>query len=328
MNQQDLAIQARGLSKKFRVGVRLKVSEALMGLDLDVPRGEVFGFLGPNGAGKTTTIKILVGLLKPDSGHAKIFGQTLPHVHIRKKIAYLPELPDFYDYLRPSEFLFHCGRLFGMDTPTLKRRVPELLERVGLDPSEKRPMRKFSKGMLQRCGIAQAMLPDPDLYILDEPMGGLDPLGRRWVKDLIGELSEAGKTVFFSSHVLAEAQAVCHRVAFLNKGKLIAQGTTREFLAADAGTWEILVLGDEALKDKEIKAAVSSTRPAGPDSLLALAHDQAPEQVLPLLAQKGYKLMGVERRHASLEDVFIRLIKNDTAQNHTGQGEEKKSQEP
>lgn len=314
MTQKDLAIQIRGLTKKFRLGLRLKVSKALAGLDLDVPQGEVFGFLGPNGAGKTTTIKILVGLLKPDSGYAKIFGKDLPDVKVRKRLAYLPELPDFYDYLRPTEFLFHCGRLFGMDTPTLKRRVPELLQRVGLDPSEKRPMRKFSKGMLQRCGIAQAMLPDPDLYILDEPMGGLDPLGRRWVKDLIGELSQQGKTVFFSSHVLAEAEAVCHRVAFLNKGKLVAQGTTSEFLGSQVGTWEILLLGDKALGDDGLKATVSKLRPAGPDTLLTLAHEQQPEQVLPMLAEKGYKLLGVERRHASLEDVFIRLVQNDTQQ--------------
>ncbi len=315
MTQEHLAIQTRGLTKKFRVGVRLKVSKALLGLDLDVPKGEVFGFLGPNGAGKTTTIKILVGLLRPDSGSAKIFGHTLPDVRVRKRLAYLPELPDFYDYLRPGEFLTHCGKLFGMDSATLRQRVPKLLERVGLEPNEKRPMRKFSKGMLQRCGIAQAMLPDPDLYILDEPMGGLDPLGRRWVKDLIGELSQQGKTVFFSSHVLAEAEAVCHRVAFLNKGKLIAQGPTMDFLGGQVGTWEILVVGDEARKNEQVKALVEEVRPAGPDTLLILANHQQPEQVLPTLAQRGHKLRGVERRHTSLEDVFIRLVNNDSVKN-------------
>ncbi len=308
MTGDGQAIRIRSLEKTFRSGVFRRRSPALNGLDLDVAAGEVFGFLGPNGAGKTTAIKILVGLLKADAGQALVFGRPAGDVGTRRRIAYLPELPDFYDYLKPGEFLAHCGRLSGLDRMTIRQRVPELLERVGLEPDERRPLRKFSKGMLQRTGIAQAMLADPDLYILDEPMGGLDPIGRRWIKNLILDLARQGKTVFFSSHVLAEAEAVCDRVAFLHQGRLVAQGATTGFLDRHAGNWEILVSGEKVRDDEAIAKIVAGVEPSGPDSLLTLAEDRAPESVLPALAERGYRLRTVQRRHASLEDAFIRMV--------------------
>lgn len=311
MSDQTQAIRIRALTKTFRTGLRRRRTRALEGLDLEVAPGEILGFLGPNGAGKTTTIKILVGLLRPDNGQAWVFGHPAGSVQARRGLAYLPELPDFYDYLSPVEFLSHAGRLAGMETAAIRRRVAELLERVGLDPNERRHLKKFSKGMLQRVGIAQAMLADPDLYILDEPMGGLDPLGRRWMKDLILELGRAGKTVFFSSHVLAEAEAVCDRVAFLHRGRLVAQGELRQVLQAQAGSWEILVEGEAVRTDKAIQAQAASLQPAGADTMLVPAADAGPEGLVRALMDSGHRILSVGQRHASLEEVFIRAMDAD-----------------
>ena len=308
MKPTTAAIRMTELHKTFRTGLRRRPTAALRGLELEVAPGQVFGFLGPNGAGKTTAIKILVGLLRPDAGSAELLGRPVADPAARRPVAYLPELPDLYDYLRPAELLGHIGRLAGLDRTTLARRVPELLERVGLAPDEKRPLRKFSKGMLQRCGIAQAMLTDPELYILDEPMGGLDPIGRRWVKELIGELGRSGKTVFFSSHVLTEAEAVCDRVAFLRAGRLVAQGETSELLAQAGAGWELLVRGRQVRDDAALAARALEMRAAGPDTLLLLAGDQDPDAVVAELLRRGHALGGLHRRQASLEDVFIGLV--------------------
>jgi ABC-2 type transport system ATP-binding protein len=304
----SVAIQMRGLHKTFRVGLRRRPTAALRGLDLEVGAGEVFGFLGPNGAGKTTAIKILVGLLRADRGEALLFGTPATEVAARRTLAYLPELPDFYDYLRPGELLRHCGRLSGIPAADLRRRVPELLSRVGLSPDERRPIRKFSKGMLQRLGLAQTLLADPQLYILDEPMSGLDPLGRRWVKDLILELGRQGKTVFFSSHILSEAEAVCHRVAFIHQGQVVAQGALAEVLRGQGAIWEILLAGEGARADAEVARLGGRVEPSGPDSLLSLPPGQTPEGVLPVLLARGHRLLSVTPRHASLEEAFIRII--------------------
>ncbi len=310
MNANAKAIEIRSLSKTFYVGLRRKKTVALKSLDLEVERGEIFGFLGPNGAGKTTTIKILVGLLRPDSGTAHLFGNSVRGNRARQQIAYLPELPDFYDYLTPGEFLKHCGRLSGLDYKDLRQRIPEILDRVGLNPIEKRAMRKFSKGMLQRVGIAQTLLADPDLYIMDEPQGGLDPLGRRWVKDLILELAQAGKTVFFSSHVLADAEAVCDRVAFLQNGQLIAQGTLRDLIRAQPGQWEVMVEGSAVLADEELKALTQSGQIHGENACLVPAGDAGPDALLPALLAKGYRIRSVKEHFSSLEEIFIDAMDN------------------
>lgn len=315
MNEKHPAIQIQGLTKTFRIGLRRKRTEALRGLDLEVQAGEIFGFLGPNGAGKTTTIKILVGLLKSDQGQAQIFGESIKDAASRARLAYMPELPDFYDYLKPSEFLLHMGNLAGLDRSTSRRRIPELLDRVGLNPDEKRPMRKFSKGMLQRVGLAQTMIGDPDLYILDEPMGGLDPMGRRAVKDLIHDLGSRGKTVFFSSHVLAEAEAVCHRVALMREGKLIRQGELNELLTDKHAPFEILLEGLAAQEDQVLAKKCQSVSPAGKDSLLFLNEGQRPEELMGWLKDNGYRLHGINRRQTSLEDVFIRTMQDEAEGN-------------
>jgi ABC-2 type transport system ATP-binding protein len=311
MNETNTAIKIRSLSKTFKTGLRRKHSVALRGLDLDVAPGEVFGFLGPNGAGKTTTIKILVGLLKPDAGQASLFGRQISDVRARKRIAYLPEMPDFYDYLRPDEFLKHCGHLSGIADSKLDSLVGHLLAKVDLDPEEKRPMRKFSKGMLQRVGIAQTMLADPDLYILDEPMTGLDPIGRRWVKDWILDLKKQGKTVFFSSHILSEAEMVCNRVAFLQKGQLLVQGALDEVLKAQAGNWEILVQGSEIQNDQEITQAADNVLAVGRDTMISFSADPkqlGSQELLQKILNKNHRIYSVNQKQSSLEDVFLKIL--------------------
>ena len=302
------AISIQGLHKTFRTGLRRRRSLAVRGLDLQVAPGEVFGFLGHNGAGKTTTIKILVGLLRADAGRAEIFGVPVGHPEARRRLAYLPELPDFYDYLTPGEFLLHVGSLTGLEPGALRRRVPAVLEEVGLDPNERRAMRKFSKGMLQRVGIAQTLLADPDLYIWDEPMGGLDPFGRRWVKDLLLGLARRGKTVFFSSHVLAEAEAICHRVAILHQGALVDQGAMQELLQRQVGGWEITVEGRALLGDAQLAGFGAEVQEAGPDVLVRLPPERRPEELVAHLIGRGHRLGGVQRQHRSLEDVFLARV--------------------
>jgi len=307
----DTAIFLAGVHKTFRSGLRRRRTRALRGLDLQVERGEIFGFLGPNGAGKTTTIKILVDLLRPDSGEVRILGRSSRDHRARQQLAYLPELPSFYDYLNPVELLNHLGRLAGLDRHTLKKRVPQLLERVGLDPAERRQLRKFSKGMLQRVGFAQAMLAEPEIYILDEPMGGLDPLGRRWAKELISELGKKGKTVFFSSHVLAEAEAVCSRVAFIHRGQRLAEGGLAELLQNDTDRWEILVQGSSVRNDTRVAAAGAAMNEAGEDTLLLVEGESELQQLLRCLLDGGHRVQAVNRQHRSLEDLFVGLMKQE-----------------
>jgi ABC-2 type transport system ATP-binding protein len=304
----NAAIEIQGLEKTFRTGLRRRRAQALCGLDLRVEPGELFGFLGPNGAGKTTTIKILVGLLRASAGRAELFGLPVSEPRARARVAYLPELPDFYDYLTPGEFLRHVGQLQGLAPGLLARRVPEILARVGLEPGERRAMRKFSKGMLQRVGIGQTLLGDPDLLIWDEPMSGLDPLGRRWVKDLLLELGQQGKTVFFSSHILAEAEAICSRVAFIHRGRLVRQGPLAEVLQEESGGFEIVLEGQAALGDPAVVELGGEARAAGPDCQILLPAGRPPEPLLAHLAAAGGRVRSAQRRHRSLEDVFVEQL--------------------
>jgi ABC-2 type transport system ATP-binding protein len=317
MSTPNSIISIQGLTKSFKTSFRRKRAWALRGLDLKVAQGEVFGFLGPNGAGKTTTIKILVGLLRADAGEAFLFGQPVIDARVRRRIAYLPELPDFYDYLTPTEFLFHCGRLSGVDAHTLSSRVPNVIATVGLDPNDRRQLRKFSKGMLQRMGIAQTLLADPDLYIFDEPQTGLDPIGRRWIKDLILDLGKSGKTVFFSSHILAEVEAVCDRVAFLHHGRLVAQGSLAEVLKTETGMWEILVEGPAARTDQNLAPLGFAVRASGPDTILSLPQQRRPEAALSQLIERGYRLRSVSQQQTSLEDVFLKALSSQPTEEKT-----------
>jgi len=214
------AVEIRGLGKSYKTG-KFKTVEALKGLSLSVEQGEVFGFLGPNGAGKSTTIKCLMGLIRPTSGAATIMGQDISSPAAREQVGYLPENPAFYDYLSAEEYLFFVGKVFGMSPERLERRSEEVLKLLELWEPRKRLIRTYSKGMVQRLGLAQVLLHDPAVYILDEPMSGLDPLGRALVKEVILDLKRRGRCVFFSTHITEDVEKVCDRVAVINKGELL-----------------------------------------------------------------------------------------------------------
>lgn len=224
-------ITIAGISKEFKEGIGSKRVMALENLDLEVREGEVFGFLGPNGAGKSTAIKILINLIYPDQGRASIMGKDVRDRETRRHVGYLPENPYFYDYLTAEEMLWFGGRASGLKSPDVKRRSKELLDKVNLSDARKRQLRSYSKGMVQRAGLALALVHDPDVAIFDEPMSGLDPIGRKMVGDLILELKAQGKTVFFSSHILTDIERFCDRVGIIIKGKLRLIDTLEKVLS-------------------------------------------------------------------------------------------------
>jgi len=236
-------IEIEHLRKDFQVGFWGRESVAISDINLSVQEGEIFGFLGPNGAGKTTTIKILMGLIHPTAGTAKLLGQPVGNIKAKSKIGFLPESSHFYEYLTAMEALTFYGGLFGLSKNRLKERIPTLLKQVGLVSSAHLQLRKFSKGMLQRMGIAQSLINDPELIILDEPMSGLDPIGRKEMRELILGLKAQGKTVFFSSHITHDVEMICDRVGILVGGRLLRMG----------GLAEILDTGKETLEDYFIR---------------------------------------------------------------------------
>src|SRR5215471_9962366 len=242
------AIEITGLSKEYAVGFWKKQRRpALKSLNLTVEAGETFGFLGPNGAGKTTTLKLLMGIIFPSAGSATILGRDASDPEVKRKIGFLPEQPYFYDYLSAPELLDYYARLSGVSTAARQQRIGELLEQVGLSDVGSKQLRKFSKGMLQRVGIAQAIIHDPEVIFLDEPMSGLDPVGRHEVRELIQGLKDAGKTIFFSTHILSDAAALCDRVAVIHKGELRGVGVVNDLRTSVAGRTEVIWQGAEAL---------------------------------------------------------------------------------
>jgi len=235
MNERADILQISDLFKTFRVGFLRKKVEAVRGVSFSVTRGEIFGLLGPNGAGKTTTLKVMMGLIKADAGSIRIMGQDASRYSARTHVGFLPENPYFQDYLTPRELLDYYGRLYGMGGKVIGERRDRLLAQVGLEDAARRPLRKFSKGMLQRIGLAQAMLSEPQLLVLDEPMGGLDPIGRKFVADLIHDLNEGGTTILFSSHILSDVERLCDRVVILNHGSKVAEGSIDELVGTGEG---------------------------------------------------------------------------------------------
>jgi ABC-2 type transport system ATP-binding protein len=310
MPSADLIIQIEQLRKVFRVGFWGRRVTAVDGLSLDVSRGEVFGFLGPNGAGKTTTIKMLMGLIYPSGGTATLFGRPVGDPAAKSKVGFLPESPYFYDYLTSREFLRFYGHLFGLRGRTLDKRVDELLELVGMVHARDLQLRKFSKGMLQRVGIAQALINDPELVILDEPMSGLDPIGRKEVRDLIFRLKESGKTVMFSSHILHDAEMLCDRVAMIIKGKLVACGQVSDLI--EHGTTQEV----EMMVDRLSPEGIEQLRPLttkmvlhGERVMAVLASQRHVDEALDVLRAHKAKLAALIPHKASLEDLFIREAK-------------------
>jgi ABC-2 type transport system ATP-binding protein len=305
------AITIDNLTKDYQVGFwRKRPYRALDRLSLEVQTGEIFGFLGPNGAGKTTTLKLLMQLIFPSSGRAEILGRPVGDVAARQRVGYLPENPYFYDYLSADELLQYFGHLFGYSRSEARARAARLLDRVGIGPERRRQqLRKYSKGMIQRVGIAQALLNDPEVIFLDEPMSGLDPLGRREVRSLILELRDQGRTVFFSSHILADAEALCSRVAVLAGGRLAATGRLSDMLAFEIRGWELVIadLRPEVLA--RIAGQLQKTTEISPQRYaLELPLQPSPERILADLTAAGAKLVSLNPIRDTLEDFFVRRV--------------------
>src|SRR4029079_18569619 len=300
------ALATHELTKEYAIGFwRKRPYLALDRLTLAVEPGEGFGFLGPNGAGKTTTLKLLMRWLFPTGGGAELLGKPIGDLSVRRRIGYLPEHPYFYDYLTAEELLSYFASLFGYSVADRRARVDRLLDEVGIGAERRLQLRKFSKGMLQRVGIAQAILNDPEVVFLDEPMSGLDPLGRREVRNLILRLRERGCTVFFSSHVLADAEALCSRVAIVARGKLVASGALSEILAFKVHGWELVVgnLTPAALECVRTSGRVTQVLPLGEDRYaLDLPLSTAPEQLLGELTAAGAQLVSLTPLRETLED--------------------------
>ena len=303
------AIRLQELTKDYAVGFwRPRPVRALDGVSLDVEPGEVLGFLGPNGAGKTTTLKLLMQLIYPTSGRAEILGRPAGDIEARRRLGYQPELPYFYDNLTAEELLVYFGGLFGLSAADARSRAATLLDRVGLGAERRRQLRKYSKGMLQRVGVAQALVNDPEVVFLDEPMSGLDPVGRRDTRTLIRSLHDEGRTVFFSSHILSDAEALCSRVAILVKGRLVATGRLAD-LAFEIRGWELVVTGS----DDGVLAALgldAVTTVADGRIVIELPVGCPPDQLLPELSRHGLRVVSLTPRHESLEDFFMRLVEH------------------
>ena len=301
------AIDVRDLRKTYRTPLRRKKVEALRGVTFKVERGQIFGFVGPNGAGKTTTIRTLMGLIKPSSGTASIGGKPVPSRAARARVGFLPESPYFYDYLTVGELLDLAGRLFGIPRDVRKQRANELIERVGLDRARAQNLKKFSKGMLQRAGLAQALMNDPELVVLDEPMSGLDPLGRKEIRDLMLELRDKGKTVFFSTHILSDVEAITDDIAIIARGQLQAQGTPAELVTKTLLGTEITVRSENEL-DGELTANASRVLRAGTAITVVLPSDVDVDAWIDRAHAAGAKIVAVSPRHETLEDLFLREV--------------------
>ncbi len=296
------AIEIFGLEKIYNTGFwRKRAKRALHPLNLTVEDGEIFGFLGPNGAGKTTTLKMLMGLVFPTSGSARILGMELGDPRMKAQIGFLPEQPYFYDYLTARELLNYYGHLSGMESKQLAKKIDAVLEQVGLAGSAGVQLRKYSKGMLQRAGIAQAILHDPKVVFLDEPMSGLDPMGRREVRNLIENLKANGKTVFFSTHILSDAEALCDRVAILGQGQLRGVGAIAELTAGVHGRVEIVWQGTEIPAD--IRSIAEYHRAA--EIVRAVLPEESQDAALEALRRRGLRLISVTPVRTSLEDYFV-----------------------
>lgn len=303
-------VRSERLTKDFPSGFwRPRPRRALDALSLDVPAGGVFGLLGPNGAGKSTTLKLLLNLLKPTAGVAELFGRPAGDVQVRRRLGFLPENPTFYDHLTAEEVVGYFAGLFGISGEERRRRVAAVLDRVALGAERRRPLRQYSKGMLQRVGLAQALVNDPELVILDEPMSGLDPIGRRDVRETILDLRDQGRTVLFSSHILSDAELLCSRVGILSKGRLVASGSLSELTSGGGHGAEIVVAG---LADSAAERFRSSVRrinriDEGRYSIEVDA-EVRPEMVVAELAAAGARLVSVMPLGASLETVFMKAL--------------------
>ena len=297
-------LRFQDVEKSLPFGFWLRKKQVLKGVSLSVQQGEIYGFLGPNGAGKTTSIKCLLGLLYPDAGSVELFGQQGATLAARRRIGYLPERPYFYPHLKGRELLEYFGRLFGMRGQELRAKCDDLLALVGLPDDGGKPTGQYSKGMLQRLGVAQALINDPDLVILDEPMSGLDPIGRREVKDLITAVKERGATVFFSSHILSDAEALCDRVCLLVDGKLHLEATLDDLLDEEVEYWQTASEGvpPGALPD------YTPVSVQGDLNFYKLSDELEVDAWVDAVRQAGGRVYRVTPQRSTLEDYFLETV--------------------
>ena len=300
------AIEINGLEKTYTVGfLRKKERQALKPFQLTVETGEIFGYLGPNGAGKTTTLKILMGLIFPTAGSAKILDLHMWDPRVKAQIGFLPEQPYFYDYLTAGELLDYLAQLSGVPVSHRKRRIDEMLSRVGMSDARNLQLRKFSKGMLQRVGIAQAILHDPKVVFLDEPMSGLDPVGRREVAELIRELKDEGKTMFFSTHILSDAEALCDRVAVIHQGMLRGVGVVADLISTVQGKTEVIWQGAGV---QAAMAELGAECRASGDVVRAVIPEARLDAAIDTLRRSNARLISVNPIRSTLEDYFVERI--------------------
>ena len=299
------AIRIENLKKSFRLGFIPKTKEILKGISLSVKEGEIFGYLGPNGAGKTTTIKCLLGLIFPDEGTISIFGQPHLSARARQVLGFLPENPYFYDYLTAREFLAFYADLFGLGRDVKEERIGRLLKLVGLERAADLRLRKFSRGMLQRIGLAQALINDPKLVILDEPLGGLDPLGRKEIRDIIVRFKQEGKTVFFTSHILQDIEMICDHVAIIVGGRVVKQGALQDLVSEKVLFTEVTVMG---VPPESFRGLGESVSVQGERVLLKVFDEKRVDDVLAVVRDKKGKIVSLSPRTETLEDIFVETV--------------------
>ncbi|HET8947162.1 MAG TPA: ABC transporter ATP-binding protein [Candidatus Polarisedimenticolia bacterium] len=316
----EMALVAEGLSKTYTTGMGRRPVQALDRLDLRVARGTVFGLLGPNGAGKTTLVKIALGIARATSGRAEVLGRPAGDVPVRARIGYLPENHRYPAHLTGAQVLHYFGQLSGIEEPVRSQRVEALLRRVRMDEWRDTAVRRYSKGMMQRLGMAQAILNEPDLLILDEPTDGVDPVGRREIRDLLLEQKQRGATIFLNSHLLSEVERLCDRVAILKEGRLVREGHVDDLTRGTANVWEIDVAGGD---DARLAAALAQAgRPGGPPpvpgrdgarTLVVTGETADLDRTIDALRAAGLSIAAVRARRESLEDVFVKIVRDGEA---------------
>jgi ABC-2 type transport system ATP-binding protein len=299
------AIRIENLRKSFRLGFIPKTREILKGISFTVKEGEIFGYLGPNGAGKTTTIKCLLGLIFPDAGTVEIFGQPHLLTRARQALGFLPENPYFYDYLTAREFLEFYSRLFSLSRQEREVRIDRLLKLVGLERAASLRLRKFSRGMLQRVGLAQALINDPQLVILDEPLGGMDPIGRKEIRDIIVRFKDEGKTVFFTSHILQDIEMICDHVAIIVGGRIVKHGALESLVSEKILFTELTVAG---LAPEDFRGLGERVTVRGDRVFLRILEERRVDEVLALVREKNGRVVSLSPRTETLEDIFVETV--------------------